>query len=544
MAFLEEAKKYLLRGWSVIPLEAKGKKPLISWKEYQERQATVNEVESWFKWENNLGIVTGKISGITVIDCDSPAAIDLASKKGLPTCPTVKTGKGYHFYYAYEPGVGNFQKRDDLPGIDLRGDGGFVVAPPSIHPSGAVYYWEGETRDLPPLPKWILRDGERKSSPGTFTDYFQGAQLGSRNDTLARMTGFLAKNIPYQDALEFALVWNTKNNPPLPHDEIERTVLSIYRLEGIARAKKAEEPAAPAAPVVPELEEEEKTQEVFEIGDIWPKVESLYKNGVPLGESPGWKTLKPYYTVRKGEWTLITGIPGHGKTEFLDALMINLAMHSRWKFGVFSAENRPLERHAVGLIEKFIGKPFSKGPTERVGELALNAAKEYFSGIFYFIDPPEKRLSVDGILDIGVKLIKEKGIDCMVIDPWNEMDHSRPSSLSETEYISVSLTKIRRVARQLKIHVFLVAHPQKLQKDKNGKYPVPTPYDVSGSAHWRNKADNCLAVWRDVADEKNSLVQIHVQKIRFKEIGKVGVVDLVYDRVTGRYADKPWDQGL
>lgn len=541
MNFLEEAKKYLLRGWSVVPLEAKGKKPLISWKEYQERQATVNEVESWFRWENNLGIVTGKISGITVIDCDSPAAIDLASKNGLPTCPTVKTGKGYHFYYAYEPGVGNFQKRDDLPGIDLRGDGGFVVAPPSIHPSGAVYSWEGETRELPPLPKWILRDGERKSSPGTFTDYFQGASLGSRNDTLARMTGFLAKNIPYQDALEFALVWNTKNSPPLPHDEIERTVLSIYRLEGIARAKKAEEPAAP---VVPELEEEEKAQEVFEIGDIWPKVENLYKNGVPLGESPGWKTLKPYYTVRKGEWTLITGIPGHGKTEFLDALMINLAMHSKWKFGVFSAENRPLERHAVGLIEKFIGKPFSKGPTERVGELALNAAKEYFSGIFYFIDPPEKRLSVDGILDIGIKLIKEKGIDCMVIDPWNEMDHSRPSSFSETEYISVSLTKIRRVARQLKIHVFLVAHPQKLQKDKNGKYPVPTPYDVSGSAHWRNKADNCLAVWRDVADEKNSMVQIHVQKIRFKEIGKVGVVDLIYDRVTGRYSDKPWDYGL
>ena len=532
--FLEEAKKYLIRGWSVIPLEAKGKKPLISWKEYQGRQATLSEVESWSKPENNIGIVTGKISGITVIDCDSLAAIDLASKKGLPTCPTVKTGKGYHFYYAYEPGVGNFQKRDDLPGIDLRGDGGFVVAPPSIHPSGAAYSWEGEMRGLPPLPKWILRD-ERKVSPGAFTDYFQGVSLGSRNDTLARMTGFLAKNIPYQDALEFAFTWNTRNNPPLSHDEIQRTVLSIYRLEGLSRAKKEEEEVA-SAPAI--IEEGAPAQEVFGISDIWDRVEGLYENGVPSGESPGWSTLKPHYTIRKGEWTLIVGIPGHGKTEFLDAMMINLAIHSKWKFGVFSAENRPLERHAVGLIEKFVGKPFSRGPTERIDKFALNAAKEYFDGVFYFMDPPEKRLSVDGILDIGVKLVKEKGVDCLVIDPWNEMDHSRPSGLSETEYISVSLTKVRRVARSLKIHVFLVAHPQKLQKDKNGKYPVPTPYDASGSAHWRNKADNCLAVWRDVANEKSPLVQIHVQKIRFREIGRVGVVDLIYDRVTGRYSDK------
>ena len=108
---------------------------------------------------------------------------------------------------------------------------------------------------------------------------------------------------------------------------------------------------------------------------------------------------------------------------------------------------------------------------------------------------------------------------------------------SETEYISDSLTKIRRFARTYAVHIWLVAHPTKLQKDTKGKYPVPTPYDVSGSAHWRNKADNCLTVWRDLSAPSSREVQIHVQKIRFKEVGQIGMATLIYERISGRYSD-------
>jgi twinkle protein len=85
------------------------------------------------------------------------------------------------------------------------------------------------------------------------------------------------------------------------------------------------------------------------------------------------------------------------------------------------------------------------------------------------------------------------------------------------------------------VHVWLVAHPAKLFKEANGKYPVPTPYDVSGSAHWRNKADNCIAVWRDQSESR--AVEIHVQKIRHKTTGRIGMVNLSYDAITGRYFD-------
>jgi twinkle protein len=68
----------------------------------------------------------------------------------------------------------------------------------------------------------------------------------------------------------------------------------------------------------------------------------------------------------------------------------------------------------------------------------------------------------------------------------------------------------------------------KMQKDKDGNYPVPRPYDISGSAHWYNKADNCIAIWRDVANNPQQ-TQVHIQKVRFNGTGHPGMADLIYD---------------
>ena len=190
------------------------------------------------------------------------------------------------------------------------------------------------------------------------------------------------------------------------------------------------------------------------------------------------------------------------------------------------------------LLEKHLRKPFRLGPTERMTPDDIFPGLEWLGEHFSFILPDEDDLTVNGVLRLARSLVYRKGIKGLVIDPWNELDHSRTSNQSETEYISDSLTKIRRFARKYGVHVWLVAHPTKLQKQTNGKYPVPTPYDVSGSAHWRNKADNCLAVWRDLSELDSKEVQVHVQKIRFKEVGQIGMVELVYDYLTGRYFDK------
>lgn len=281
--------------------------------------------------------------------------------------------------------------------------------------------------------------------------------------------------------------------------------------------------------------------------DFMPELYALRSTGLRPGESSGWPSLDTIYSVRPKEWTLLTGIPSHGKSSFLDNVMVNLAASKGWRWGVFSAENLPLERHAANLMALWAGKPFNEDDPYRqpMTDSEFNDVFFEIDLYFRFVMPPENDTTVEAILKLADEVSRRESLNGIVIDPWNELDHSRPSNMSETEYISRALTQVRRFAREHDVHVFVVAHPTKLQRIKTttndggqevSVYPVPTPYDVAGSAHFRNKADNCLCVWRDVQDER-SLTQIHVQKIRFREVGRVGICELAYDRPTGQFLD-------
>lgn len=156
------------RGWSVIPVRARDKRPLIAWQEHQQRRADAEQVRAWYaEWPNaNLGIVTGAVSGLVVIDVDpkhggEASLADLERRHGpLPrTVEAVSGGGGRHLYFAH-PGGHVTNRAGMAPGIDVRGDGGMIVAPPSVHPSGARYVWKaGRAPDeltLAPLPGWLL----------------------------------------------------------------------------------------------------------------------------------------------------------------------------------------------------------------------------------------------------------------------------------------------------------------------------------------------------------------------------------------------------
>ena len=277
---------------------------------------------------------------------------------------------------------------------------------------------------------------------------------------------------------------------------------------------------------------------VYWINDL--DVETLYDRGLQPGLETGWPSLDRHYSISQesGELHIVTGIPGHGKSEFLDALMINLAKTEGWNIGLFSPENFPLEYHASKLMEKYIGKPFSEGFKTRMDREELQMAKQWLDDHFSFLMPDENTLTISAILDLAKILVYRRGIRALVLDPWNEVDHSRPPTMTETEYISQSLTKIRRFARTNNCHIFVVAHPFKMAKADGKNYPCPSPYDISGSAHWRNKADNCIAVWRDISPENQTCeVEVHVQKIRKKHIGKLGMIKLRYEYSTGIYRD-------
>lgn len=275
---------------------------------------------------------------------------------------------------------------------------------------------------------------------------------------------------------------------------------------------------------------------VFSVADLSEKIDVLWERGWERGVSTGFKNLDEYYTVRPGEFTVVTGIPNSGKSNFIDAMLVKLAREQGWRFAVFSPENQPLEDHMARMLEKYTGMPFSPGPSERMSAADRDAGKAWLDQHFSWILPDEDAdWTVETVLSKARSLVFKHGIKGLVIDPWNELETRAMDGESETAYISRELKRIRQFGRKYGCHVWVVAHPTKLHKDKDGNYPVPTPYDISGSAHWRNKADNCMAVWRDFTDPQSRSIEVHVSKVRFRQIGKIGFAEFQYQPTTATY---------
>jgi hypothetical protein len=166
--------RYLALGWSVIPIKRGTKFPHAdllpevadseanggtrrSWKPFQERHPTREEIAEWAQHTTNIAVVLGQLSGIIVLDLDSQTAIRAATERGLPRTATARSSKGPHLYFKHPGGrVRNY--RDEAEQWDLKGDGGLVNAPPSIHPTGVVYEWELAPEDvgIAEAPRWLL----------------------------------------------------------------------------------------------------------------------------------------------------------------------------------------------------------------------------------------------------------------------------------------------------------------------------------------------------------------------------------------------------
>jgi len=158
-------------GLSVIPVPRPdahhdGKKPIIAWRDYQHRLPTDDEITAWFATPQNLGIITGAISGVVVVDADSPDAVTWIRKR-MPYTPwQTKTARGYHLWYRHpDLPVRNRARIATGSGrlaLDVRGDGGYVIGPGSMHATGAIYRATGDwtvPRDRLPRfwPGWIAR---------------------------------------------------------------------------------------------------------------------------------------------------------------------------------------------------------------------------------------------------------------------------------------------------------------------------------------------------------------------------------------------------
>jgi twinkle protein len=263
---------------------------------------------------------------------------------------------------------------------------------------------------------------------------------------------------------------------------------------------------------------------------------NFYDNGYPKGTEVKIDGFNEHLRLSDGQITIVTGSPGSGKSEFIDLIMATTSVTDNWKWGVCSFENIPASLHATKIAEKLTGKSFDyrKDHLQRMTRDELLHANYHINSNFNFVNTGTCDTTVDGILAKAAELVRKKGIKGFLIDPWNYIQHNIPTGQSETLYISDALTKIKMAAFNLGIHIFIVAHPAKLMKDKTtGNYEVPTLYSISGSAHFYNKADNGFTVYRN---NELKTVEVHIQKVRNSWNGKLGVVEFTYDTYTRQYS--------
>lgn len=251
---LEWVHHYRDLGLHPVPCEPRGKRPLIEWRPYQERQPTLEEVDSWWTtWPDaNIALVVGR--GIVVVDLDGPKASELLEQAGLEMpadAPRVKTGNGEHVYLRLPAGktarnraafLSSGAENGTKSQIDLRADGGYVLAPPSRHPNGSRYAWLVRLASLdavPLVPDSLLGfriesqpPSEGISGPGWVLRALAGVPEGLRDDTCARLAGyFVAKGHPDDVVVSVLADFASRCQPPLSLADVRRVVASIARAE-------------------------------------------------------------------------------------------------------------------------------------------------------------------------------------------------------------------------------------------------------------------------------------------------------------------------
>ena len=270
---------------------------------------------------------------------------------------------------------------------------------------------------------------------------------------------------------------------------------------------------------------------INELIDIEQSLDYLFLNGLQKGCTIGMENFDNIMSFKTGLLTIVTGVPSHGKTYFLNYVLIRLNLIHNWKVAYFSPEFYPVYEHTAQVIETIGGKRFGNRyyTVEEYKEL-----KEYVEDNFFWIDQDDT--DINSVMERAKYLIKKKGIKALVIDPFNALTDNERKNQKQDEYISDFLQKLRWFARKYDVEVFLVMHPTKLVRNDNGLYPVCDLYNCKGASEIYDKADVGITVWRN---EKQDFVEVHITKIKFRHLGEKGKVSFKFNVKNGRYIAIP-----
>lgn len=384
------------------------------------------------------------------------------------------------------------------------------------------------------LDKWLQKKGE----------YFE---TGNRNDYIfvfARAACRFGKDM--DDTINYVAHTYLSKDSTFKQREANRAIRSAYRYGDFGSAvmeKGTLVEKTTRKEVVIDLGDTRVTDVIF-AADVYDDTLEIYKKGYESAESTGIKEIDPLWKWKRGEVTLLSGIGNHGKSEFLNFLMLNKAIKDGSKFGIFSPENNPAQEFYLNLTEmlmgcnctpfKFDGSPNPDQPSQE----EFDKAYQFISEHFFYIYPKEAAPTPRYIGSRFLELIIKHKIDGVVIDPYNQLNSEGQSDRDDRD-LSVFLAECSRFAVLNNVYYMIVAHPHKLHKEvKEKDYPCPTVFQLAGGAMWNNKCDNILMYHRPYrnSDPSSRTAEFHSKKIRRQKI--VGVPDTIgfeYSRSKRRF---------
>lgn len=512
---------YLKRGWSVLPC-GKNKIPLIPWTEFQNRFPTEEEVKSWFEKypEAQVGIICGPISNLTVVDIEQ-----FGDPSELPqdTMIVETGGKGYHYYYSYEPSITNKARIKKL--TDVRSKGGFVVAPGSVSEKGPYTILQ----DVPllPFPKELFPEKvdifqypiQNNFTPrGVIRDY-PGYGKGSRNDEMAKYIGYILTQFHPADwettGLDVIKKANEKNTPPLPPYELMATFNSIKTTErkknplgriSLSLQTRGEEP---------QILEDNEDDEVKHIADV-ADAQKLNSDEIYPLEMPCFDNILGG-GVNLGDVIVIAGQSGHGKTSLAqDWTMSLLRGRAKLKALWFSYEVLPVHLwkkfQAMGMTREdcaFIPAKHTTGNVAWV-EKKIQEGKQKFGIKTVFID------------HLGFLLPKTNGI----------LGQSLSSNYAS--FLTQVMRDLKTIALKEEVIIFLPVHMKKVDS-RNRRSDIDDIKDTSGIAQ---ESDLVFLIEREKEKDKDAKSYFtDVTKITLAKNRKTGITVVGnFSMIKGRFA--------
>jgi len=248
--------------------------------------------------------------------------------------------------------------------------------------------------------------------------------------------------------------------------------------------------------------------------DIEGEITDFVKNGFKRGYQVGLSNFDSIFSTYTGQFITVTGIPSSGKSDFVDQMVVGYNQNYDWKTAFASPENAPTYLHAHKLMRKV----WQDMPRKTdIGTDKWNAVADHVNDNFFFIDM--ERYTLDSVLRKGAELVKRKGIKCLVIDPFNKIRDVDSNLEDVNRYTMEYLSKIEIFAKKYDVLVFVVAHPTKMYKDKDGKMEEPTMYNIKGGGEWYDASYHGILVHRDY---ENKTVKAKVLKVKFQNLGENG----------------------